>query len=543
MMKLLAGLLVLAGSSAALADTYPRQPGIDAVHYVFRLTLADSSNEIAGEATANLQLTADNVVEAVLDLTSAAGGAGMTVTSVAAGNQAVSYTHERDRLRLRLPPGAKSGQSVSFTIRYRGVPAEGLRLQPNIHGDRTIFSQNWPNRARQWLPIIDHPYDKATGELIVTAPSHYQVVSNGLLVEETDLADGRRRTHWKQSVPISSWLYALGVARFTVHHAGLTEGVPLQTWVFPQDRDAGLKLFEETSRQAMAFLSERIGPYPYEKLANVEAAGLTGGTEHASAIFYGEKGVAGGRGPVVHEIAHQWWGNAVTERDWDDVWLSEGFATYFTMLYTEHVFGRDAFVGSLRGSRERVFETERNLPETAVIHRNLSNMDLVLNQLVYQKGGWVLHMLRGLVGTEAFWQGIREYYRRYRNGTVTTDDFRAVMEAASAKDLAWFFNQWLTRPGSPRLEGSWSYDAGRKQIDVELSQVQPGEPYRLPIEIGVVMKANDLPRVERVELTDRRAQFMIPADAEPESVVIDPNTWLLHEGGLSPSSAAKERKP
>jgi aminopeptidase N len=543
MMKLLAGLLVLAGSSAALADTYPRQPGIDAIHYVFRLTLADSSNEIAGEATASLHLTADNVAEAVLDLTSAAGGAGMTVTSVVTGGKAVPYTHERDRLRLRLPPGASNGQSVSFTITYRGVPAEGLRLEPNIHGDRTIFSENWPNRARHWLPIIDHPSDKATGEFIVTAPSHYQVVSNGLLVEEADLPDGRRRTHWKQSVPISSWLYALGVARFTVHHAGVTEGVPLQTWVFPEDREAGLRLFEETSRLAMAFFTERIGPYPYEKLANVEAAGLTGGTEHASAIFYGEKGVTAGRGPVVHEIAHQWWGNAVTERDWDDVWLSEGFATYFTMLYTEHVFGRDAFVGSLRGSRERVFETERKLPDTAVIHRNLSNMELVLNQLVYQKGGWVLHMLRGLVGTEAFWQGIREYYRRYRNGTVNTDDFRAVIEAASGKDLAWFFNQWLTRPGSPRLEGSWSYDAGRRQIDLELSQAHTGEPYRLPIEIGVVMKANDLPRVERVELTDRRAQFTIPSDAEPESVVIDPNTWLLFEGGLSPSSAAKERKP
>ncbi|MGH9313292.1 MAG: M1 family metallopeptidase [Vicinamibacterales bacterium] len=541
-MKKLAAILVLLGSTSVSADTYSRQPGVDAIHYVFRLTLVDSSNEIAGEATVHLQLAADNLTEAVLDLTSAAGEGGMTVSSVTSGGKAAPFAHERDRLRLRLPAGAKSGQTVSFTIRYRGIPAEGLRLMPNIHGERTIFSENWPNRARQWLPTIDHPYDKATGEFIVTAPAHYQVISNGLLIEETDLADGRRRTHWKQSVPISSWLYALGVARFAVHHAGVTEGVPLQTWVFPQDRDAGLKLFEETSRQAMAFFTERIGPYSYEKLANVEAAGLTGGTEHASAIFYGEKGVTNGRGPVVHEVAHQWWGNAVTERDWDDVWLSEGFATYFTMLFTEHVFGRDAFVGSLRGSRQTVFETERRLPDTPVIHRNLSDMRRVLNQLVYQKGGWVLHMLRGLVGTETFWQGIREYYRRYRNGIATTDDFRAVMEAASGKDLGWFFSQWLTRPGSPMIKGSWRYDAARKQIDVELSQAQTGEPYRLPIEIGVVMQGGDLPRVERVELRERRATFTIAADAEPASVVIDPNTWLLHEGGLSPFSAAKESK-
>jgi aminopeptidase N len=542
-MKKLPAILVLLASSAA-ADTYPRQPGVDAIHYVFRLTLGDSSNEISGEATVELQLTADTVTEAVLDLTSAVGGrGGMTVSSVTSGGKPASFSHERDRLRLQLPAGAKSGQGVSFTIRYRGVPAEGLRLMPNIHGERTIFSENWPDRARHWLPMIDHPYDKATGEFIVTAPSHYQVISNGVLVEETDLADGRRRTHWKQAVPISSWLYALGVARFAVHHAGLTEGVPLQTWVFPQDREAGLKLFEETSRQAMAFFTERIGPYPYEKLANVEAAGLTGGTEHASAIFYGEKGVTNGRGPVVHEVAHQWWGNSVTERDWDDVWLSEGFATYFTMLFTEHVFGRDAFVGSLRGSRATVLETERKLPDTPVIHRNLSDMDRVLNPLVYQKAGWVLHMLRGLVGTEAFWQGIREYYRRYRNGSASTADFRAVMEQASGRDLEWFFTQWLTRPGTPVLQGTWRYDAARKQLELELSQTQPGAHFRLPVEIGIAMRAGEQARVERVELNDRRGTFTLAADAEPVSVVLDPNTWLLHEGGLSPATAARGLSP
>jgi aminopeptidase N len=541
-MKQLAAVFVLLGATSLSADTYPRQPGVDAIHYVFRLTLVDSSNEIHGEATVDLRIAADAVSEIALDLATEAGGEGMTVSSVTSGGKAVAFRHERDRLRLPVPAGVKNGQGVSFTIRYRGVPADGLRLQPNIHGERTIFSENWPDRARQWLPMIDHPYDKATGEFIVTAPAHYQVISNGLLVEEADLPENRRRTHWKQSIPISSWLYALGVARFAVHHAGVTEGVALQTWVFPQDREAGIKLFEETSRQAMAFFTERIGPFSYEKLANVEAAGLSGGTEHATAIFYGEKGVTAGRGPVVHEIAHQWWGNAVTERDWDDIWLSEGFATYFTMLFTEHVFGRDAFVGSLRGSRQTVLDAGRKLPDTPVIHRNLSDTRRILNQLVYQKGGWTLHMLRGLVGTEAFWQGIREYYRLYRNANASTDEFRSVMEAAGGQDLGWFFRQWLTRPGMPAIEGSWRYDAERRQIHLELAQTQRDEPYRLPLDIGVIMKAGDLPRVERVELTDRRAAFTIAADAEPASVILDPNNWLLYEGGLSPFSAAAERK-
>src|SRR4029453_2363263 len=194
----------------------------------------------------------------------------------------------------------------------------------------------------------------------------------------------------------------IGVAKFDVHHAGLVQNVPLQTWVFPEDRDTGRAVFEDTSRRALDFFSERIGPFPYEKLANVQAAGYSGGMENATTIFYGEKGVAAGGAPVVHEIAHQWFGNSVTERDWDDVWLSEGFATYFALLFTEQFEGRDAFVEGLKRSRAQVLQLEQKLPDTPVIHRNLADMTKVLNNLVYQKGGWTLHMLRNEVGTDKF---------------------------------------------------------------------------------------------------------------------------------------------
>jgi aminopeptidase N len=285
----------------AAADTYPRQPGIDAVHYVFRLTLlTDETNVISGDATVSLKFVSDGVKEVVLDLASPAEGKGMTVSGVTSAGQSVPFTHQGDRLRIPLAVPSKAGQELEFTIQYRGIPADGLRLIPNIHGERTAFSENWPNKARQWLPMIDHPYDKATGEFIITAPAQYQVVANGLLLETVDVEHGLRRTHWKQSVPISSWLYAIGVARFAVHHGGLVRGVPLESWVFPQDRDNAYSLFEPAGRQAIEFFSERIAPYPYEKLGNVQAAGIGGGTEHATAIFYGEKGVAAGREGGVH---------------------------------------------------------------------------------------------------------------------------------------------------------------------------------------------------------------------------------------------------
>ena len=517
--------VVLTAATAA-ADTYPRQPGVDAVHYVFRLTLGDASDEISGQTTVTLKLAA-GVTEAFLDLTSAAGGKGMTVSAVTLGGKPVDFTHRSDRLRIPLAPPA-AGTEVAVTVDYKGTPAQGLRLGNNIHGERTVFSESWPNRARQWLPTIDHPYDKATGELIVTAPAHYQVVANGVLKEEVDLPGGLRRTHWRQSVPIASWLFALGVARFAVHHYDVVRGIPQEVWVFPQDRDKGYALFELTGRRAFEFFSDWVGPYSYEKLAHVEAAGVDGGMEQASSIFYGEKGVASGRAPVVHEVAHQWFGNAVTEKDWDDVWLSEGFATYFTHLYAEQFSGRDEFVRGLKTDITRIVEAQQKLPDQPVIHRNISDMGTVLNRLVYQKAGWVLHMLRATMGTEKFWTGIREYYKRYRNLNASTDDFRQVMEQAADTDLSWFFDQWLRRPGMPRLKGGWRYDPATRQIQIELAQAQAGPAFRLPMEIGIAGPKGTL-RIERIELGQATGRFTIASDSEPSSVALDPNTWVLME--------------
>ncbi len=514
-------------ASLALADTYPRQSGVDALNYVFRLTVSDDTDEIVGEATIDLRFLKENLTDFTLDLASLNSGKGMSVSEVQSDKAPLRFTHEADLLRITLGSPSKVGERRQFTVRYRGVPANGLRMLKNKFGERVFFSENWPNNARQWLPMIDHPYDKATSEFIVTAPVKYQVVANGLLQEETDLGDGRRLTHWKQSVPIASWLNAIGVAQFAVHHDGLVKGVPHQTWVYHQERATGPAWFETKSRQAMEFFSEHIGPYSYEKLANVEAAGFGGGTEHASAIFYGEKSILErpDAGLVAHEIAHQWFGNSITEKDWDDVWLSEGFATYFTLLVAEHYEGRDAFVAGLKRSREQVFSLEKQLPGVAVLHDNLADMKKVLNRIIYQKGGWTLHMLRYQMGTEKFWAGIRDYYQRYRNSSVTTTDFRRVMEAHSGLELSAFFQQWLARAGSPVIEGGWRYDAATKRIVIELAQAQPGEAYRLPLEIGVTIDGTT--KIEKIEFTQKQQRFELATDKNPTTVALDPNTWVL----------------
>ena len=528
--------LVLSFASLpARADNYPRQPGVDAEHYTFRLTLSRDSETIQGETTANFRFVESGVTRIFLDLASVKEGKGMTVSGVNDAAGPISFQHREDRLEITLPAAPAAGARRAFTIRYAGVAANGLHFSKNRFGARTIFSWNWPTFAREWLPVIDHPSDKATSEFLVTAPVQYQVVANGALVEVRDLDGGLRLTHWKESVPIASWLNNIGVAEFAMRRFASVRGVPLETWVFPGDRDNGIGTFEGPMRQAIDFFSEYIGPYPYEKLASVQVNGMSGGMEHASEVFYGERSVTGqpAFSLVAHEVSHQWWGDSVTEKDWDDAWLSEGFATYFAALAQEHYFGRDAFAETMSRSRSAILQMEKKSP-TPVIHENLPEIrgGRAPIGLVYQKGGWVLHMLRDTIGPDKFREGLREYYRRHRDSNASTADLEQVMEEISGENLSWFFSQWLRRGVSPQIEATWTYDAPNKKVAVALAQKQPGDLFRVPLTIAVKATGSST-KMERLLLTERTAHVDISFEKEPENVILDPMVTVLMDARIA----------
>lgn len=532
---LLLGFVVF-GLVEVRADTYPKNLRVDIINYRFALELHDQDNRIAGTADVDLRFVAAGETSLRFDLTNqdTATGRGMTVSAVSADGASLAFTHRDNALTITLPRRFEPGQRLRLQIAYAGVPASGLKIANNKHGDRTFFSDNWPDKARNWLPTVDHPYDKATSEMVVTAPAHYQVISNGLLVEETDLPGGRRRTYWRQSVPIAPWLYVLGVARFAVQHVDTFQGKAIQTWVYAQDRDAGFHDFAVPTRDVLQFYSDKVGPFSYEKLANVQSNSVSGGMESASAIFYSEGSVVGDRNVrwrnvVIHEIAHQWFGNAVTESDWNDVWLSEGFATYFTLLYIEHAYGRDEFLSGLESSRQRILEFDKQRPDYRVVHDNLSDMSQVTTGQIYQKGAWILHMLRGIVGDEVFWTGIRSYYRAHQDGHATTADFRGEMERASGRDLRGFFDQWLTRGGLVRLDGDWAYSADAKSITIRLTQRDRARIFAMPLQVGVYTAGNSTPAITTVQLSDASHQFQIAAGQRPDRVVLDPNHLVLME--------------
>jgi aminopeptidase N len=521
-------------ASFGAADHYPRQSSVDIRHYVFNLELKDETDVIAGEAVVEALFTSDGVAELILDLIgkSADGKTGMTVASVRTENGPLAFKHENDRLRIDLGRPANKGERLRIVIVYAGVPADGLIIGKSKNAERVFFGDNFPDRARHWLPTIDHPSDKATCEFAITAPESYQVVTTGALLESSSLPGARRLTRYRESVPVTTYGMVIGVARFAVEIVGQVGGVPVQSWVYASERDPGFFDFR-IALKPMELFSWRIGPFPYEKLANVQSKTRYGGMENASAIFYYEKVVTGqnrAEGLFAHEIAHQWFGDSVTESDWDHTWLSEGFATYYTHVYNEYTKGRDALVSGLRRDRDQVVRYFEKNPKSAIVTPASPKLDNILSPNSYQKGGWFLHMLRRNIGDEAFWSGVSTYYARYKNGNALTEDFQAVMEEVSGKKLAEFFRQWVYVPGQPEIGGVWAYADGL--LTVELRQTQAADVvYRTTVDLGIVAAKTAAPKIETVQLDQRVQTFTIKLEKEPVDVVLDPNVWLLMKAG------------
>lgn len=517
-------LLLAATALRARADAYTRQP-IDVRHYDVAIELGQ---DFAYEATVrvDLRLLAD-VAEVHLDLQ------GPTVLAVTNEAQPLPYRHQEGRLSVTLGPAGSADRVLSLTVRYRGRP-DGVALvtRPNAHGDAVLFADNWPEGARRWLPSVDHPSDKATVDFAVTADDGFEAVAPGRLVETRALPGHRRLTRWSEPVAIPAYCMVLGLADFQVTRVGTARGIPLTLWVFPEDADATRRMFAR-SVAMMEYYADLLGPYPYSKLAQVQSTIRYAGMENASAIFYAETELQGpnvDEFPVAHEIAHQWWGNSVTPADWDDLWLSEGFATYFDALFYEHVEGPQALRRRLETGAERLVALHERRPG-AVVDPGVTDPQEKLTPVVYQKGAWVLHMLRHRLGDERFFRGMRAFYRRYAGGNATTAELRQLLEAETGDSLEAFFGQWLLRPGMPELRVTWHWEETTGQVVVEVEQVQDGEPYEAPLELALHGPFG----VERRRMTLRAprhvARFALPK--APSAVEVDPDGWLLHRATVT----------
>lgn len=505
------------------------QNNIDVLHYKFNIGLNDVSDTIYGVAEIKVKFL-QPTSEVSFDLTTTkANGKGMNASNITGNAVKRSYQID-DAVGTTLTRTFSAGEIETFIISYSGIPADGLIISKTKYGHRSFFADNWPDRGHNWIPCHDDPADKATVEFIVTAPEHYQVVANGVQIEETSLGNTFKLTHWKEDTPISTKVMVIGVADFAVNLAGVVNGnIPVYSWVYPENKDKGFYDYAQAI-EIMEYYISRVGPYGYNKLANVQSKTRFGGLENANTIFYSESSVSGTRkseGLIAHEIAHQWFGNMATEKSFGHLWLSEGFATYFTILYFENKYGKDTAIKMLEEDRSQVIKYS-NESNKAVVDTAETDYMKLLNANSYQKGGWVLHMLRSELGDSAFWRSIRKYYSSYAGSIAGTRDLQKVFEEVSGKDLKQFFDQWLYTTGQPDLEITWTYDADRSLI-IDVKQLQKNV-FKFPLTLNIKTAAGS--KKEKVSIDKAANSFKIKQDQRPVSIIVDPNTALLMKSSL-----------
>jgi len=513
---------ILSSALLILSITVKAQvPGavIDVQHYNFALQLTDVDNNIKGQATVDVKFL-KNASAFSLDMVKKnSEGKGMLVSSVTENGKRLKFV--QDTGVVKIYTNTKANSRHSYKISYAGIPADGLIISTNHFGHRTFFGDNWPNRAHNWLPCVDVPADKASVDFVVTAPGHYQVVSNGLKIKEQQLPNHLKLTHWHEAVVVPTKVMVIGVAAFAIDHQGDVGNIPVYTYVFPESKEAGFKSYA-VAKDILPFFIKHVGPFSYEKLANVQSKTIFGGMENASAIFYFEESVTTPdiEELMAHEIAHQWFGDGASEKSFWHLWLSEGFATYMTNLYLENKYGADTLKKRMLADRKKVlgFEKERLTPVVDSAVKN-DYMQL-LNANSYQKGSWVLHMLRRKLTDGLFWKGIQNYYAKYRNSNANTDDLRREMEQVSGLDLTLFFNQWLRKAGHPDLNIGWHYDADKGAVSVNVYQKQDNL-YEFPLEIAINGE------VFHMQVKDKTTIAQFPVKVKPETVVPDPNVNVL----------------
>lgn len=527
-------LLLLAMQSpdplAVRADTL--RPRNDAIHHDITIVVSDTSTHILGSVVTTWLLRSAAPVEVQLD-------SSFRVIRVLTDGEGDS---RMSRITFALNPGGgvyiphkkAAGDTLRTTIRYHGLVRQGLVFGTDPAGRRTLFADNWPDRAHHWIPLEDHPSDKASVTFHVEVPPGMQVVANGVRWKVDTIPRGRTVWHFDMKQPIPSYGMAIGAGRLAMTQlpdaACDIKCVPVSVVTYPEDSAWAVNGPFRRAGEMVAWFSSLVGPFPYDQLSHVQSTTIFGGMENPTAIFYDAKAYAEKRlreETVAHETAHQWFGDAVTEDDWHHLWLSEGFATYFAALWVRHAAGDSAFRARMQQHRATIISSE--VTSRPILDSAATDLMGLLNSNNYPKGAWVLHSLRGMIGDSTFFGAMRQWYLLYRDSTGLSSDLVEVVNRVSKKDLRWYFIQALTQPGYPRLDVTWQLKKGALLLTVK--QVQPPEwgLYRIP---GLVIQADGKPI--RVDVNGPSTTVRAPGFRKaPRQIVIDPAAWWLMESTVS----------
>ena len=522
---------------------YAPDRDVTMLHLALDVTPNFEQRTVAGKATLQFQPNVKPAQELKLDAVD------LMVESVAATVKIQAYQVTADHLIITFAEPIPAGQSAGVTITYHAQPDSGLYFRtPQMgykEGDTHCFSQGEETEARHWYPCFDSPNEKFTSEVTCRVPAGMTVESNGRLVaRESDAATGLTAFHWSQAEPHANYLITL-VAGYFKKLEGRRQAVPLAFLTPPSEFGEATNSFRDTE-EIMAFFEGEIGvPYPWAKYDQVCVNDfVAGGMENTSATTLTDdtlftdatENLRTSQSLVAHEMAHQWFGDLVTCKDWSHIWLNEGFATYYEVLFEGHRNGRDALLYELYRNARSVTGLANDT--NSIVRRNFHEPSEMFGTLAYPKGAWVLHMLRSQLGEELYRRCIRTYLERHRYGNVTTEDLRAVIEELSGRSFDQFFDQWLYHAHFPELEVDYAWDETTKLAKVSVRQKQDlGERVLLfdfPLPLRFKGKFGAVDRV--VEVKDAAGDFFFPLPSQPETVRVDPDYTLLAKTTFKPST-------
>lgn len=499
----------------------------DVIHYGLDVTFPEAEKYFEGRASISLELV-DKTDSISFDFE------GMVVDGVLMNGNHLSWVRNKGLLTIKLPGPFQAKSLLTLEINYHGSPSNGLYLSQGSNNEYpTIFTLVEPEHARHWFPCYDAPHDKALSSVTITVPKPLVAISNGLLrrVYE-DEASKSTTYYWEENYPIATYLISIAVADY-VKLESEWNNLPIQFFVHPGDEKKAQSTLGRTSSM-MEFFSTYITPYPFmrEKYAVVMVPGESGAMEHTTATTFG-RGLLGeslyyGESVAVHELAHHWWGDDVTVRDWNHLWLNEGFAMYFDVLWYEWLEGSEKLIQRMEGyRRSAIFED--NILHTPIVDPENLDFNSLFNSIIYDKGAWVLHMLRKEIGDDLFWKGIREYEKRFRYSGVITEDFKQVIEEISNRDLSEFFSQWIYGPGHPVFDVSYKYDDAKHSLYFNINQTQGDDLFKVKLPVTIYFRDSSSLSLLLTSI-NREDKFVISnVLTRPSNVRFDPQNSILKE--------------
>jgi len=508
---------------------------VDIQHISLALEVDPKNHEVSGTATLRAMVLAPATKFVELDAVE------LTIEKVAAGGKPVTFRHDGKRLRVELGHAVAAGTELTLAIDYRGAPRRGLYFVEPDEGypqkPLQVWTQGQDEDSRYWFPCFDSPHEKATSEVTVTVPAHMFALSNGVLV--SDKTNGDKRTlHWRLDVPHSCYLIMLAIGELATVETKWRD-VPVVYYVERGREEAAERTLARTP-QMLELFSQKFGVrYPYPRYSQVFVADfIFGGMENTSATTLTDTVLLDDRAAidydvdslVAHELAHQWFGDLVTCRDWGEGWLNEGFATYSEYIWREHHEGRDAADLELEEWADQYFGEDSQRYRRTIATKLYDEPIDIFDHHLYEKGGRVLHMLRNVLGDDAFWKTLAHYLGKHRHGLVESRDLARAVEDATGKVVDWFFSQWvIDGAGHPELDVSIKWDAELHLATVTVEQTQKVEGrtpvFRLPTRMR--FRIGDADVDVPIEIVEQKQVFHLRLDTEPTQAIFDPGRVLL----------------